>query len=63
MEHVDCFYEGVDMHVTTCRRRCEAEYRRLSAAGVEFTQPPTGLGAVTVFDDTCANLIQIITQN
>ncbi len=53
------------MHVTTCRRRCKAEYRRLSAAGVEFTQPPTGLGAVTVavFDDTCANLIQIITQN
>ena len=42
----------------------EAEYERLSAAGVEFTQPPTDLGPVTVavFDDTCGNLIQIITQ-
>jgi catechol 2,3-dioxygenase-like lactoylglutathione lyase family enzyme len=43
----------------------EAEYDRLRAAGVEFTQPPTDLGTVTtaVFDDTCGNLIQIITQN
>jgi catechol 2,3-dioxygenase-like lactoylglutathione lyase family enzyme len=42
----------------------EAEYDRLRAAGVEFTQPPTDLGTVTtaVFDDTCGNLIQIITQ-
>ncbi len=42
----------------------EAEYERLCAAGVEFTQPPTHLGTVTVavFDDTCGNLIQIITQ-
>jgi catechol 2,3-dioxygenase-like lactoylglutathione lyase family enzyme len=41
-----------------------AEYERLCADGVEFTQPPTDLGAVTVavFDDTCGNLIQIITQ-
>jgi catechol 2,3-dioxygenase-like lactoylglutathione lyase family enzyme len=33
----------------------EAEYERLCAAGVEFTQPPTDLGEVTmaVFDDTC----------
>lgn len=42
----------------------EAEYDRLCAAGVEFTQPPTDLGPVTaaVFDDTCGNLIQIIAQ-
>ena len=41
-----------------------AEYERLSAAGVEFTQPPTDLGTATVavFDDTCGNLIQIITE-
>jgi catechol 2,3-dioxygenase-like lactoylglutathione lyase family enzyme len=39
----------------------EAEYQRLRDAGVEFTQPPTDLGTVTVavFDDTCGNLIQI----
>jgi catechol 2,3-dioxygenase-like lactoylglutathione lyase family enzyme len=42
----------------------EVEYDRLCAAGVEFTQPPTDLGTVTVavFDDTCGNLIQIITR-
>jgi catechol 2,3-dioxygenase-like lactoylglutathione lyase family enzyme len=40
------------------------EYERLRAFGVEFTQPPTDLGTVTVavFDDTCGNLIQIITE-
>jgi catechol 2,3-dioxygenase-like lactoylglutathione lyase family enzyme len=38
-----------------------AEYERLRAAGVRFTQPPLDLGPVTtaVFDDTCGNLIQI----
>lgn len=38
-----------------------AEHRRLSKAGVRFTQPPTAMGPVTtaVFDDTCGNLIQI----
>ena len=42
----------------------EAEYDRLRAAGVAFTQPPTDLGefTVAVFDDTCGNLIQIITR-
>ena len=42
----------------------EAEYERLCAAGVELTQPPTDLGTVTVavFDDTCGNLIQIVTE-
>ncbi len=42
----------------------QSEYERLSAAGVEFTQPPTDLGTATVavFDDTCGNLIQIITE-
>jgi catechol 2,3-dioxygenase-like lactoylglutathione lyase family enzyme len=39
----------------------QAEYGRLRAAGVRFTQPPVDLGPVTtaVFDDTCGNLIQI----
>src|SRR5215207_5837641 len=40
-----------------------AEYERLVAAGVTFTQPPTAMGPVTtaVLDDTCGNLIQLIT--
>ena len=39
----------------------DAEYERLLALGVVFTQPPTQLGPVTtaVFDDTCGNLIQL----
>lgn len=38
-----------------------AEYERLRALGVQFTQPPTAMGPVTtaVLDDTCGNLIQI----
>jgi catechol 2,3-dioxygenase-like lactoylglutathione lyase family enzyme len=41
-----------------------AEYERLSAAGVRFTQAPLEMGSVTVavFDDTCGNLIQIAAQ-
>ncbi|MBI5230597.1 MAG: VOC family protein [Coriobacteriales bacterium] len=41
-----------------------AEYDRLVAAGVRFTQPPTEMGPVTtaVFDDTCGNLIQIASR-
>lgn len=39
----------------------QAEFERLGALGVQFTQPPISLGPVTtaVFDDTCGNLIQI----
>ena len=39
----------------------QAEYERLQAPGVVFTQEPTTMGPVTtaVFDDTCGNLIQI----
>jgi catechol 2,3-dioxygenase-like lactoylglutathione lyase family enzyme len=39
----------------------QAEYDRLVAAGVTFTQPPTAMGPVTtaVLDDTCGNLIQL----
>jgi catechol 2,3-dioxygenase-like lactoylglutathione lyase family enzyme len=39
----------------------EAEYERLTAQGVTFTQPPTELGdhVIAVFDDTCGNLIMI----
>jgi catechol 2,3-dioxygenase-like lactoylglutathione lyase family enzyme len=42
----------------------QAEYARLTAAGVRFTQPPVDMGPVTtaVFDDTCGNLIQIAKQ-
>ena len=42
----------------------EAEYERLSALGVRFTQPPTDQGeAMTaVFDDTCGNLIVIVAE-
>jgi catechol 2,3-dioxygenase-like lactoylglutathione lyase family enzyme len=38
-----------------------AEYERLRAAGIRFTQPPVAMGPVTtaVLDDTCGNLIQI----
>jgi catechol 2,3-dioxygenase-like lactoylglutathione lyase family enzyme len=39
----------------------QAEYDRLTALGVSFTQPPTSMGPVVtaVLDDTCGNLIQI----
>jgi catechol 2,3-dioxygenase-like lactoylglutathione lyase family enzyme len=42
-----------------------AEYDRLVALGVRFTQPPTDMGVVTtaVFDDTCGNLIQIAAEH
>lgn len=38
-----------------------AEHRRLSDAGVVFTQEPTPMGPVSVaiFNDTCGNLIQL----
>ena len=40
---------------------CQADYERLRALGVVFTQPPTQMGPVitAVFDDTCGNLIQM----
>ncbi len=40
------------------------EYERLRAAGVHFNQEPIEMGPVTtaVFDDTCGNLIQIVTK-
>ncbi len=42
----------------------QAEYERLQAKGVHFTQPPTDLGPVitAILDDTCGNLIQIQEQ-
>jgi len=41
----------------------QAEYERLTALGVKFTQLPTTMGPVNtaVFDDTCGNLLQIVT--
>lgn len=40
----------------------QAEYERLTALGVTFTQPPTdyGMVVVAVLDDTCGNLIQLV---
>lgn len=40
------------------------EYDRLCALGVEFTQPPVEMGPVitAVLDDTCGNLIQIVSM-
>ncbi|MER6396712.1 VOC family protein [Kitasatospora sp. NPDC001603] len=39
-----------------------AEYERLRALGVRFTQEPREMGPVTtaVLDDTCGNLIQLV---
>ena len=39
-----------------------AEYERLRGLGVRFTQEPVDMGEVTiaVLDDTCGNLIQIV---
>ena len=39
----------------------QAEYDRLTALGVRFTQPPAQMGPVTtaVLDDSCGNLLQI----
>ncbi|MFI6741052.1 VOC family protein [Nonomuraea sp. NPDC050451] len=41
----------------------QAEYERLRGLGVTFTQEPLEAGPVTtaVFDDTCGNLIQMVT--
>lgn len=41
------------------------EYQRLSSAGVEFVQPPTSAGDVSmaILDDTCGNLIQLVQMN
>jgi catechol 2,3-dioxygenase-like lactoylglutathione lyase family enzyme len=42
----------------------EAEHDRLRELGVVFTQPPTDIGTafIAVFDDTCGNLIQILSE-
>lgn len=40
-----------------------AAHRELETSGVRFTQPPTDMGTVmtAVLDDTCGNLIQLVT--
>src|SRR6476619_1625876 len=42
----------------------EAEYGRLTALGVAFTQPPTDIGpaVVAVLDDTQGNLVQLLSE-
>lgn len=44
-------------------RDVHAEYDRLTKLGVKFTQEPAEMGPVTtaVLDDTCGNLIQLVT--
>jgi predicted enzyme related to lactoylglutathione lyase len=39
----------------------QAEYDRLTAAGAEFTMPPTKVtgSTIAILNDTCGNLIQI----
>ena len=41
-----------------------AEYQRLTELGVVFTQPPTDIGSavIAVLDDTCGNLVQLISE-
>lgn len=41
-----------------------AEYERLTEAGVRFVQPPMTAGPATtaVLDDTCGNLIQLVSM-
>lgn len=41
----------------------QREYVRIKAAGAEFTMPPTKVTGSTIaqVNDTCGNLIQIIT--
>ncbi|HEX6287059.1 MAG TPA: VOC family protein [Acidimicrobiia bacterium] len=43
----------------------EVEYERLRDLGVHFTQKPMNAGPVTtaVLDDTCGNLIQLVSPN
>jgi catechol 2,3-dioxygenase-like lactoylglutathione lyase family enzyme len=43
----------------------QSEYERLVALGVRFTQPPATHETMTVavFDDTCGNLIQIVSDS
>jgi catechol 2,3-dioxygenase-like lactoylglutathione lyase family enzyme len=42
----------------------QAEFDRLKGLGVTFTQEPTAMGPVTtaVLDDTCGNLVQIVSE-
>jgi len=42
----------------------DAEYGRLAALGVRFTQEPMTMGPMStaVFDDTCGNLVQIASR-
>jgi predicted enzyme related to lactoylglutathione lyase len=43
----------------------QKEYARLKDLGVAFRMPPTQMGPaiITVFDDTCGNLIQLAQQS
>ncbi|HET6969077.1 MAG TPA: VOC family protein [Ornithinibacter sp.] len=53
--------DGIPSTSFTCDD-VEAEHARLTGLGVTFTQPPVPMGPVVtaVFDDTCGNLVQIV---
>ena len=56
--------DGIPIYSFTCDD-VVTEHERLVATGLQFTQPPTAMGPVTtaVFDDTCGNLIQLVSHN
>lgn len=58
------YSDGIPFAVLTVKD-VPAEYERLRAAGVKFTQEPVDAGPVSmaVFDDTCGNLLQIASYN
>ncbi|HET9022542.1 MAG TPA: VOC family protein [Ornithinibacter sp.] len=53
--------DGIPSTSFTCDD-VEAEHERLTGLGVTFTQPPVPMGPVVtaVFDDTCGNLVQLV---
>jgi catechol 2,3-dioxygenase-like lactoylglutathione lyase family enzyme len=56
--------DGIPSTSFTCDD-VETEHQRLTGLGVTFTQPPVAMGPVVtaVFDDTCGNLVQIVSES
>ena len=56
--------DGIPSTSFTCDD-VETEHQRLTGLGVTFTQPPVPMGPVVtaVFDDTCGNLVQIVSES
>lgn len=57
------FNEGIPATMFTVDD-VSAEYARLSSLGVRFTSEPTDMGGfhTAIFDDTCGNLIMIVSS-